>query len=310
MRFGAGITGADLTAFKHGDDLVIRINDPANPAATDQLTIRNWFLGGQYRIDTFQFADGTNLSGDVLAGSAVPVGDPSTISGGAGNDTIYGTGGDDVITDAGGTNTIYGGDGDDTVTATGSSTVYGGAGNDSLRAVGGGNDTYVFNRGDDNDTIADGGGMDTIRFGIGITVDDLTYSKDGDNVVIHVNDPANPAASDSITINDWFMDSVYRIETFTFSDGTSIPGYQLLQQIATPLNGTTGDDIIDGWYHNNIIYGFGGHDIIIGVGGNDVIDAGDGDDVVITGGGNDTITGLGGDDTITDTGGPRHHRRR
>ncbi len=286
VRFGAGITNADLTAFKQGDDLVVRIADPADPVATDQFTARNWFLGGQYRIETFQFADGTSLSGNMLTSSATVVADPSTINGGTGNDTIYGTSENDVITDTGGTNVIDAGGGDDT-----------------FRTTGGGSDTYIFNRGDGQDAIFDGGGTDTIRFGVGIIITDLAYSKDGDDLVIRINDPANPAASDNLTVNDWFMDSVYRIETFAFSDGTSIPGYQLLQQIAAPLNGTAGDDIIDGWYHNNIIYGFGGHDIIIGAGGNDVIDAGDGNDVVITGDGNDTITGLGGDDTLTGGGG-------
>ena len=71
---------------------------------------------------------------------------PTTISGGAGNDTLTG---------GGGAETFRGGAGDDTVV--------GGRGND-VAELGAGDDSFPWNPGDGSDTVDGGGGTDTMTF--------------------------------------------------------------------------------------------------------------------------------------------------
>src|SRR5258706_14148509 len=66
LRFGAGIGASDLGAHISGNDLVLTINDAANPAAADQITLQNWALGSNYWIESLQFADGTVLGSAEL----------------------------------------------------------------------------------------------------------------------------------------------------------------------------------------------------------------------------------------------------
>src|SRR5689334_22502522 len=110
----------------------------------------------------------------------------------AGNDTFAG----DQFA-----NTISCGVGNDTVTdaGAGDDILIGGKGNDWLRGSDG-NDTYVFNRGDGQDTISDWNyGNDTIQFGAGIAATDLsiTQSSNGQDMVIAI-----AGTEDRITIQN------------------------------------------------------------------------------------------------------------
>jgi len=141
------------------------------------------------------------ISNDTIYGGS----GNDTITDSNGNDTIDGGAGDDVINDQGsGTNILRGGDGNDTVTFSGgaNNTVEGGAGNDLIQVYastqanynytntftgGAGNDriqsgssadTYLFNRGDGQDTISDydyynANKTDKLVFGTGIAASDL-----------------------------------------------------------------------------------------------------------------------------------------
>ena len=64
------------------------------------------------------------------------------------------------------------------------------------------------------------------------------------------------------------------------------------------INGTSGDDNIDGKSGNDIIYGEGGNDIINGGSGNDVIYGDDGNDIINGESGNDVIYSEDGDDKL------------
>src|SRR5258706_8704403 len=92
-----------------------------------------------------------------------------------------------------------------------SATLEGGTGNDTLLG-GAESDTYVFNRGDGQDTIgdnsvgtftpwytyvADSGQADSLRFGAGIGASDLGAHISGNDLVLTINDAANPAAARS-----------------------------------------------------------------------------------------------------------------
>gem|GEM_PF-6340821 len=298
--FGAGISASDLTAYRDVNDVVIQINDPADPTATDQIRIQQWYRPS-FRIEQFEFADGTMLDtkaitdlsmvgtegADVINGwneasiTIYGLGGNDTITSSWRNDTVYGGAGDDTITDAGGSDTVYGGAGNDVITLNGTSltdnnTVYGGDGNDQVTLsiwstnnvvdggagddvllqtrspwpgtsnytttfIGGtGNDylqgargetTYIFNRGDGQDIINDydagSGLLDRVVFGAGISASDLTAYRDVNDVVIQINDPADPTATDQIKIQNWYNGSTYQLEQFEFVDGAILTNSQI-----------------------------------------------------------------------------------
>ncbi|MFV8529749.1 calcium-binding protein, partial [Ralstonia pseudosolanacearum] len=59
--FGSGITAANLSATRVGDDMVLNIG-----ANGDAMTITNWFQSGQYRLRNLMFADGTTIDATGL----------------------------------------------------------------------------------------------------------------------------------------------------------------------------------------------------------------------------------------------------
>ena len=192
-------------------------------------------LSGNEVVDTLQLADGTVFN--------LTKGLPFT--GTAGADTVYGT--------------VY----NDTLT--------GQTGDDNLNG-GTGNDTYVFNIGDGYDTITDEGGLDTIKFGAGITVSNISVQiEDFANLVIYYG------TSDKIILPNQIAAEVYtgipdpttKIETILFSDGSSIDISKGL-----PLSGTLGDDTISGTSFDDTINGKSGNDHLYGGDGNDTLDGG------------------------------------
>ncbi|QBQ34931.1 calcium-binding protein [Pseudoduganella plicata] len=195
------------------------------------------------------------------------------------NDAIFGLGGRDVITDSdGGIDFLDGGDGDDEVyyAELGHSTVMGGAGNDTLGIAfsanpdqpetpvngsalmvggkgddwlrgGAGDDVYLFGLGDGNDSVGDLGGTDRIRFGPGIALADVTFTKQGTMLWIRVRDPASPAdsaAAQGILVERWFGENVNRcIESFAFDDGTVLDTAQVTT-LANIMRGTAAHDFL------------------------------------------------------------------
>jgi hypothetical protein len=95
---------------------------------------------------------------------------------------------------------------------------YGGAGNDYLEGRAG-NDIYIFNRGDGQDTIYDyspeGGNIDTIRFGAGITQNDIEFARNGNDVIITIK-----GTEDSIRLQASQFGFIWEIERFEFADGS------------------------------------------------------------------------------------------
>lgn len=199
-----------------------------------------------------------------------------TITDGGFNDTIDGGAGDDVIIQqGGGTNAIRGGEGRDTITYnySASNVIEGGAGDDLIRSTenkyannstantfagnagndriqsGGSADTYLFNRGDGQDTINDFGyyyynpsavGSDKIIFGPDIAADQLWFRHVGNNLKVDVI-----GTDDSVTIDNWYVGSTYHIEQFKSGDGKALADTQvelLVQAMASfdpPPSGQT-----------------------------------------------------------------------
>jgi len=185
-----------------------------------------------------------NSGNDIIDGG----GGNDTISDNSGNDTIDGGEGNDAIMDFGsGTNMLRGGDGNDTISISyyASNTIEGGAGDDLISVdapawsdasyantfsggigndriqAGGGTDTYLFNRGDGQDTISDYGGSaygtagtDKVVFGADVSIDQLWFRQLENTLEVSII-----GTSESMTIENWYLDSAYRVEQFKTTDG-------------------------------------------------------------------------------------------
>lgn len=211
----------------------------------------NDVLSGGTGTDTIDGGDGDDtISGGT--GNDVLFGDTGNdhIDGGTGSDDIHGGAGDDILIGAGGNDTIAGDDGNDSIYGdTGNDTLTGGTGNDYLEGkagvdslsggtgndtlVGGqGNDTYLFSKGDGVDVVNDQGRvadhMDTIRFGSGVTVQDVAFYMQGNDLYL------SQGAGDSIQVTDQAT-TTSKIEKFELEDGHFVSSADvnlIIQQIA------------------------------------------------------------------------------
>ncbi len=215
-----GMAGADILSGGGGADLIDGGDD-------------NDTISGGNGIDTI-FG---GLGDDHIDGGA----GSDEIHGGDGNDILIGAGGHDAIYGDEGNDSIYGESGNDNLTGgtgndyiegrAGTDVITGGLGDDALTG-GTGNDTYLFNRGDGNDTVADNGRaadqMDIIRFGAGITTNDVAFYMEGNNLYL------SQGAGDSIQVTDQTTNTA-RIERFELEDGSFVSSADvnlIIQQIA------------------------------------------------------------------------------
>ena len=234
VEFEEGVTPGDVTVSRDGDALILSLT------SGDSLRIAKQFDNYiNYRwgdVELFRFADGTEWTdADIRAKLLVST---------SGSDHLVGFETDDVLD--------------------------GGAGDDLLEG-GDGADTYVFGLGYGHDTIretvefANIGDGDRLNFGAGITLSDLGFSREGDDLVISVAGPA-----DSVRIENQFQrDALYRwhdVETFAFADGGTIDVAQI-QQIL--LAGSPGDDLIVGFSTDDRLDGGAGDDVLQGSDGSD-----------------------------------------
>ncbi|MDD2701820.1 MAG: calcium-binding protein [Sideroxydans sp.] len=274
IKFGAGINPGDLSFSRSGTSLVIDIN-----GTTDRITIQSWGDENSYRIEQIEFADGTMWDAALIR-AAIPA--AAAITGTEGNDSLSVWAGESgTLEGLGGNDTLRGG--------TGADTLIGGTGNDKLQG-GQGNDIYEFNLGDGQDTIFDvdstANNLDTIKFGTGIAVTDLSFTRSGMNLVIGVN-----GTTDQITIQNYGNNSYYRIEQIEFADGTVWDAALIQAQVeasAGPVVGTESGEYLTVWA--------GESSTVQGLGGNDSLSGGTGADTLIGGAGNDYLNGGQGND--------------
>ena len=307
LAFGEGIALADLQLQKVVNNLIVHIG-----AGGDQVTLQYWFHSSyaEKRLDRFSFVNGTVLTTEELLTQKAVYGIGTEANetltgyegvdiqqGNAGNDTLYGYGGDDILEGGEGTDNLQGGDGNDTL--------IGGLGNDTLYG-GAGDDTFVFNLGDGQDTVQwdDVEGIDTLAFGEGISLTDVTLEKVGYDLYLKVG-----GDGDQVKLTSWFHPTYisYRVDRFSFVDGTVLTTEELLTQKAVygigteaneALTGYEGVDIQQGNAGNDSLYGYGGDDILEGGAGDDTLRGDIGNDTLIGGLGNDTLYGGAGDDTF------------
>ena len=152
-----------------------------------------------------------------------------TLSTSGANVVLQGGSGNDTLTANGSGDTLIGGSGQETLTASGSAdTLIGGSGTDTLSAsgsndmlIGGaGNDTFVFAGGSNSDIINNlhtNEKTDVVQFGAGITASELTFTPDGNDLVISV-----AGATGTLTIQNWFLGPSYQIGSFALANGTAV----------------------------------------------------------------------------------------
>ena len=208
IEFGTGISANDIKFRQSGSDLVIIVQNDENQT----ITVKNFYSGTNYQIETLQFADGSSFNLSTQGLTLQQTNADDTVNGTSYNDVIYGNGGHD---------TINAGEGNDTI--------IGGVGNDTLNG-GTGNDIYQYNLGDGFDTISEIGGTDKIVFGEGITQNDLSFEQIGNSLKISVNGKDDKG----IQINNQFSSSSYKVESIEFYDGSTLDisnADQLIQAI-------------------------------------------------------------------------------
>ena len=300
IKLKEGISKDDIAIQKLNDkDLRILIKQTG-----DSMTVHNIFSKDYpSNIGKIEFSDGSFIDSEnikkIASNNSVFCVDTSnsTLDGSSENDTLYGDDRD---------NRMYGGAGDDVL--------IGGKENDDLYGEEGA-DTYIFGKGDGNDTIyADGN--DIVKFKERITKDDILITRDYDDLMIKFKN-----SDDSIKISNMLYENIddaddnsQGIKAIEFSDGSSL-SLEDIRKIALADKDSTGrgnriygfnsDDIINGGLEGETIKAKGGNDIVNGKEGDDIILGGKGDDILMGGEGDDTYEyRLGdGNDTIDNTGG-------
>ncbi len=230
---------------------------------------------------------GDNVGDDVF-------GDNDVIDGGTGNDAIYGGGGmdqlfgftdNDYLSGGAGKDYIYAGSGDDTLV--------GGAGDDVLinnDAGTSGSDTYIYSRGDGNDTIIESGSADSAGESDGLVLTDIEISdvqltRSGDSLLVLIK-----STGEIITVTSHFSHRYpddfaagNGLEWIRFADG-QWDRKQIFE--AAWIRGTDGRDVLEN------LSTLQGDDTFHAGKGNDVIQAGQGTNTFIyaSGDGNDVIS--------------------
>lgn len=190
------------------------------------------------------------------------------LSGGNGNDKIYGAWGDDMMIGGSGADWLEGSRGADEIN--------GGDGNDI--ALGGEGDDLMYG-GDESASTASGAGA----VGISAAVNDVLYGHQGSDFIVG-------GAGNDYIVGDQFAGTESVAESLrTYANTTGARDY---------LYGGDGNDEIHGNGGNDFIIGGDGNDVSYGGQGNDEIFGSDGDDSLFGEAGNDTIAGGSGRDRI------------
>ena len=238
-----GMGGADTLYGDDGEDFIV-----GDSALSPGI---GWT---SYPNDGNDFIDGGAGNDRILSWAG-----DDTVYGGSGNDTIDGL----VRTEFSpwlpdGSDYFDGGDGNDSLSGgTGSNVLLGGAGDDHLSAgvfglpvssnvfdggpgsdvLGGtyslGADTYRFRPGDGNDSVDDGGGVDRLELGSGVSPADIAVRSNGNSLSIHL-----PTGDDIVfqrALAPSGAGDVGMLEEIAFANGTV---WNLAQIRATALLGT------------------------------------------------------------------------
>ena len=227
--------------------------------------------------------DDTIYGYDSASGSLGAVNDGDSLSGGAGNDIIYGGNGadtivggigNDVIDGGTGANLIDAGTGDDAVvsfSSQGGETMDGGAGNDSL--------------GLDRSNMGSTANLDLSNPAVLQLLGDGTRFVNFENI-----DFRSGLGNDTITASNGAGANT----VFGGGGDDSLTA----SAIGAHLDGGTGNDTLNGATGADSLFGGVGDDLLSGGSGGDLLDAGYGNDTLMGGDGADTLQGGIGNDLL------------
>ncbi|MEW8009676.1 MAG: calcium-binding protein [Candidatus Thiodiazotropha sp.] len=192
---------------RSGNNLILRVS-----GGSDQVTLQDYFKGGDQAVDRIVFASGGELTSAQLFGvfgvtDPDPAGSPNYS--GLPDERNYGT---ITLGGAGNDNYLAGSDADFIDAGAGDDLLDGGVGNDYL--IGGyGSDTYLVGAASGHDIInnhdADDTGSDTLRFETA-AIEDLWFSREGNDLMI-----TQAGTDDRVTLAHWYdlpANEVDRIE--------------------------------------------------------------------------------------------------
>nr|WP_275672481.1 calcium-binding protein [Thermomonas alba] len=246
------------------------------------------------------------------------------IQGMGGNDQLFGDEGDDIVEGGTGNDYLEGGDGSDQLEGgDGNDQLGGGTGADTL--IGGlGDDKYVLTLDGETDIIDNShGGFDGIFFEETVSKEQLSFKRDGNDLLIIVDD--NDEAPAARVVNH-FLGGNYAIDyvqpsapgsyylttaqinakVAAYGTGydTVMDGTESADTGGTALVGSSDRDWIRGLGGDDQMFGNSGDDKLQGGAGNDYLagglgnDTNTGNDILEGGDGNDTLAGQDGDDTL------------
>jgi Ca2+-binding RTX toxin-like protein len=190
LRFGPGISPADVSVRRSGTDLILALSGGA-----DQLTIKDWYsASGQSitakQLELVQFVDYPDAvwTASALTSQGLEVHGTSASESLQGlsyyANVLFGHEGVDTLTGGALADQLFGGDGNDIlVGGDGADVLGGGAGNDWLEG-GTGSDVYRYFAGEGKDTIYDtSGSADTLDFGA-IPLSAAVFYRSGNNLEV------------------------------------------------------------------------------------------------------------------------------
>ena len=299
----AGLSPADVLFVRewNSQDLLIKIK-----GSNDTLRISQFFVEPAgapyygYAVDRFEFANGVQWD---YAQAVAAVVDANTAPALPATQHINGDAAANVLSGGGGNDYLYGN---------------------------GGADTYVFGRGQGSDTITNYGYNETGSQAsnadkvvlTNLLRSEVRFTRQDNSLIMHIVD-----SNETLTVSYFFeADGAsaqnYRIDTFQFSDGSTVDyahinaavqqtgdgsdnvwGYETDDMItvgagADNVHGAGGNDSISGGQGNDTLYGGTGNDTIQGDDGNDSVNGDAGDDHLVGGAGNDTLIGGVGNDRL------------
>ncbi|MHC2997204.1 calcium-binding protein, partial [Tepidiphilus sp. HLB4] len=307
-----GLNPADIrVTADYADNLVFTIRDTGETLSVP----RGGYWWASNSVGQYVFDDGTVWSHDdaLRATVAAPTGNDDTIHGSSAGDAITGQAGNDTLIGNGGNDVLDGGAGNDLlIGSTGWNWIDDNGQWRQERSLApsvsaNGNDTYLFGRGDGQDTVIDGdttaGNSDTLRFKEGVLPSDVKLLRSGNDLVLSIRNNGG-GSSDQVTLKQYFdedwngTNGPNLIERIAFADGTVL-SYANVQ--AMLFAGSIDAETIIGSRAADVLTGQGGEDVLLGGAGRDILDGGAGNDVLRGGGaigwGNQVYDGNGEGDT-------------
>ncbi|MES2675307.1 MAG: calcium-binding protein, partial [Pseudomonadota bacterium] len=272
LRLRDGIAINDVKISRLNNDLFVTLLSTG-----DKVTVSNHFYTeapSSYSLNSIVLGDGTvwnyaqiktlASTGSEFADHLYGDSENNNLSGLGGNDNLYGLAGND---------TLLGGSGNDTLNGdTGEDILDGGFGNDNLTGASG-NDTYLFGKGDGQDTISyeydtSSSKFNVLQFKDSVAPSEIIASRINGDLILSI-----AGTTDKVTIGYFFnsdeLANAYNpIQQVKFADGTT---WDIAFLATKVFEGTVGNDNISGTKNADTITGGLGNDTVSGMAGNDTL---------------------------------------